>query len=187
MCLAKNLSATLLLATSVGVGHISESSAEHQHDVSGIEPQVEVFFISDVYRLHHDLDAADCGKLSFKEFGPSIVRFEERLFEFLRTEFAVETSVLSDSEVQALVDQALKDGERLGDTRQGSMLSLVTIHLLRPDIISDEWIWNQVLHQHPLSRNPNQRIGILVGYLIIDFASLEEHNAYFARLDRFWR
>ncbi len=42
------------------------------------------------------------------------------------------------------------------------------------------------MQKHELSGNPNQRVGLLEVYMTSEFVNLQEYDAYFARLRRFW-
>ncbi|MEQ8899608.1 MAG: DUF4123 domain-containing protein [Roseovarius sp.] len=112
--------------------------------------------------------------------------FRTDLARYLRSEFSPETRDMSDEEMHALIDAAIADADRIGDKRQGSVLSLVVIRLLRPDLLEDAYVMKQVMVDHPLAAHPNQRVGLLLGILTSDFQTLDERSAFFARLNRFW-
>ena len=112
--------------------------------------------------------------------------FRDDLFRYLRSEFALETKEMSDDEVRELIDQAIADGEALGDKRQGSLLNLVAIRVLRPDLLKDKFVMDQVTKKHELASDPNQRVSLLMGYMTTDFESVQEFNDFYARLQRFW-
>ncbi len=112
--------------------------------------------------------------------------FRQDLFRFLRTEYALETKDMSDGQVRGLIAQSIKDGETLGDKRQGSILNLVIIRLLRPDIMEDEFIWDQVTVTNPEAADPKQRVGLLHAYLFTDFKDVDAFDAHFARISKFW-
>jgi len=112
--------------------------------------------------------------------------FRTDLERYLRSEFAPETRDMSDAEVRSLINSAIADADRISDKRQGSILSLVVIRLLRPDLLEDAYVMKQVMVEHPLAAQPNQRVGLLLGILTSDFETLDERSSFFARLNRFW-
>ena len=112
--------------------------------------------------------------------------FEEALQAYLRDEFELETTSLDDDELDGLIAQATRDGRRLGDTRPGSVATLAVLHLLRPDLMSDEFIWAEVMGGNPEGKNPMQRVGLFSAYHTIDLPSIEAFEAYHASLARFW-
>lgn len=111
--------------------------------------------------------------------------FRDDLFRFLRKEYAAETTDLTDDQVHELIEKAIADGDRLEDRRPGSILNLAVIRLLNPEVLDDPFIWAEATERHPEAKNPNQRVGILMGYVITEFENLDEFQAYFDRIAKF--
>ena len=132
----------------------------------------------DLYRIRPDQYAL------FAQHSKSA--FENALMAYLNEEFAEETSSMAPGEVEDLVARANHDAKRLEDTRPGSIATIAVLHLLRPDLMRDEFVWSEVMGGNPEGKNPNQRIGLLSAYHTIDLPSVAAYDAFFARLDRFW-
>ncbi|WP_299848123.1 DUF4123 domain-containing protein [uncultured Paracoccus sp.] len=112
--------------------------------------------------------------------------FKTDLFRFFRSVFPDAVARLDDASLRQQISLGIKDAERLGDVRPGTVLTVQAVRLLRPDIINNEWIWRQVLEKNELAGDPLMRGAILEAYLTSDFGSLEEREAYNAAIDRFW-
>lgn len=114
-------------------------------------------------------------------------QFKDDLFRFFRATFPKQLSHLADADLRRQIELGIADAERMGDTRPGSVLTVVAVRLLRPDIINSPYVWKEVMEANPLSGDPLMRAAILEAYLTSDFRSLQEREDYNAAIDRFWQ
>lgn len=112
--------------------------------------------------------------------------FKREAFRFFRAVFPDRVASLDDAALGAQISLGMRDAARLGDQRRGTVLTVLAVRLLRPDIINSDRIWQQFMDQHELAGDPRMRGAILEAYLTSDFGSLAEREAYHAALDRFW-
>lgn len=116
----------------------------------------------------------------------SATAYERALRAYLRDEFEAETRDLDAAGMDALIARAMEAGRRIEDTRPGAVTSLAVLYLLRPDIMTDDFVWAQVMGANPEGRDPRKRAGLFEAYHFTDLETVEEFDAFYARLARFW-
>lgn len=109
--------------------------------------------------------------------------FKDKLFRYFRVVWEEETKYLTDEDLKAKINLAIEDAIKIGSTRENDVFDLAHVHILRPDIMKDKWIWEQVMNHE--SQRAGLRAGGFLGYYLVDFKTVEEYNAFFAKLGRF--